>query len=55
MVRLAEHVGRMGEKRDEYRVFVGKREGKRPVGITKRRLQDHVKINLKKKIYIVTC
>jgi hypothetical protein len=34
-VRWAGHVARMGEKRNAYRVLVGKREGKTPVGIGK--------------------
>jgi hypothetical protein len=29
---LAGHVGRMGEKRNAYRLLVGKPEGKRPLG-----------------------
>ena len=33
-MRWAEHVGRMGEKRDVYRVLVGKPEGKRQLGRT---------------------
>jgi hypothetical protein len=31
-VRQAEHVTRIGEKRKAYRIFVGKPEGKRPIG-----------------------
>jgi len=33
----AEHVARMGEERGTYRVFVGKPEGKRPLGRPRRR------------------
>jgi hypothetical protein len=33
----AGHVARMGEKRDVYRLLVGKPEGKRPVGRQRRR------------------
>jgi hypothetical protein len=29
----AGHVARMGEKRNEYKISVGKPEGKRPLGI----------------------
>ena len=35
-MRLAGYVARMGERRDAYRVFVGKSEGKRPPGIPRR-------------------
>jgi hypothetical protein len=31
-MRWAGHVSRMGEKRNAYRLFVGKPEGKRPLG-----------------------
>jgi hypothetical protein len=31
-MRWAGHVARMGEKRDTYRILVGKSEGKRPLG-----------------------
>jgi hypothetical protein len=31
-MRWAEHVARMGEKRNEYKILVGKPEGKRPLG-----------------------
>ena len=35
-----------GGKRDVYRVFVGKPEGKRPLGRHRRRWQDNTKIDL---------
>jgi hypothetical protein len=31
-MRWAEHVARMGEKRNVYRLLLGKPEGKRPLG-----------------------
>jgi hypothetical protein len=34
-MRYAGHVARMGEKKNEYRILVGKQEGKRPLGKTK--------------------
>jgi hypothetical protein len=37
MMRWAGHVARMGEKRNEYRLLVGKPEGKRPLGRLRRR------------------
>jgi hypothetical protein len=36
-MRWAGHVARMGEGRNEYRVLVGKPEGKRPLGRPRRR------------------
>ena len=36
-MRWAGHVARMGEKRGAYRVLVGKPEGKRPLGRSRRR------------------
>jgi len=37
----------MGEKRGVYRVLVGKPKGKRPVGKSRRRWEDNIKIDLK--------
>ena len=37
----------MGERRGAYRVLVGKPEGKRPLGRTRGRWEDNIKINLK--------
>ena len=45
-MRLAGHVARMGERRDVYRVLVGKPEGKRPLGRSRRRWKDNIKIDL---------
>jgi hypothetical protein len=39
-------VARMGEGRIVYRVFVGKPEGKRPVGRSRRRWEDNIKLHL---------
>jgi hypothetical protein len=36
----------MGEKRNVYRLFVGKPEGKRSLGRTRRRWIDNIKIDL---------
>jgi hypothetical protein len=36
----------MGEVRDVYRVLVGKPEGKRPLGRTRRRWEDNIKMDL---------
>jgi hypothetical protein len=40
------HVTRMGEGRGVYRVFVGKPEGKRPLGRPRYRWKDNIKIDL---------
>ena len=36
----------MGENRDVHRVLVGKPEGKRPLGTSRRRWEDNIKIDL---------
>jgi hypothetical protein len=36
----------MGEKRNAYRLLVGKPEGKRPLGRPRRRWVDNIKIDL---------
>jgi hypothetical protein len=45
-VRWAGHVAQMGEKRNAYRILVGKLEGKRPLGRPRRRWVDNIKIDL---------
>jgi hypothetical protein len=45
-MRLAGQVGRMGEKRNAYRIFMGKPEGKRPLGRPTRTWMDNIKIDL---------
>jgi hypothetical protein len=42
----AGHVARMGEKRNAYRILVGKPEGKRPLGRQRRRWVDNIRIDL---------
>jgi hypothetical protein len=46
-MRWAGHVARMGEGRDVYRVLVGRPEGKRPLGISRRRWEDNIKVDLR--------
>jgi hypothetical protein len=41
-MRWAGHVARMGEKRNEFRILVGKPEGKRPLGRPRRRWVDNM-------------
>ena len=45
-MRRAEHVARMGEEREAYRVLVGKPEGKRPLGRPRRRWVDNIRMHL---------
>jgi hypothetical protein len=40
------HVARMGEKRNAYRLLVGKPEGKRPLGRPRRRWVDNIRMDL---------
>jgi hypothetical protein len=44
-MRWEEHVARMREKRNAYRILVGKPEGKRPLGKPGRRWVDNIKID----------
>jgi hypothetical protein len=44
-MRWAGHVARMGEKRNVYRLLVGKPEGRRPLGRPRRRWRDNNKID----------
>jgi hypothetical protein len=46
-MRWAGHVARMGEKRNAYRILVGKLEGKRPLRGPRRRWVDNIKMNLR--------
>jgi hypothetical protein len=41
------HVARMGEKRNVYRILVGKPEGKRPLGRPRRKWVDNTKLDLR--------
>ena len=45
-MRWAGHVARMGEGIGVYRVLVGKPEGKRPLGRSRRRWEDNIKMDL---------
>jgi hypothetical protein len=47
-VRWAGHVAQVGEKRNAYRILVGKPEGKRPLGRPRHRWVDNIKIDLKR-------
>jgi len=45
-MRWAGHVARMGEERGAYMVLVGKPEGKRPLGRSRRRWLDNIGMDL---------
>jgi hypothetical protein len=47
-MRWAGHVARMREKRNAYRIFVGKSEGKSPLGRSRRRWVDNIKMDLER-------
>jgi hypothetical protein len=46
-MRLAGYVVRMGEKRNAYRILVGKPELRRPLGRPRRRWVDNITIDLR--------
>jgi len=45
-MRWARHVARMEERRSVYRIFVGKPEGRRPLGRPKRGWENNIKMDL---------
>jgi hypothetical protein len=45
-MRWAGHVARMGEKRNAYRLLIGKSEEKRPLGRPRRRWVDNIRMDL---------
>jgi hypothetical protein len=53
-MRWAGHVARIGETRNSYRILVGKPEGKRPLGRSRRRWVDNIKIDLKRDRIVCT-
>jgi hypothetical protein len=46
-MRWAGHVAQMGEKRNAYRILVGKPEGKRQLRRSRRRWEDNIRMNLR--------
>jgi hypothetical protein len=54
-MRWAGHVARMGEKRNAYRILVGKPEGKRPLGRPRHRWMDNMKMDLREVGWDVVC
>jgi hypothetical protein len=47
-MRWTGHVARRGERREVYRVLVGKFEGKRPLRRPRHRWEDNIKMDLQK-------
>jgi hypothetical protein len=45
-MRWSGHVARMGDKRNAYRLLVGKPEGRRPLGRPRRRRLDNIRMDL---------
>jgi hypothetical protein len=45
-IRWAGHVARMSEKRNAYRLLVGKPEGRMPLGRPRRRWLDNIRMDL---------
>jgi hypothetical protein len=48
-MRWPGQVARMGEKRNAYRILVGKQEGKKPQGRPRRRWMDNIKMDHREK------
>jgi hypothetical protein len=46
-MRWAGHIARTREKRNAYRILVGKLEGKRPLARPRRRRVDNIKMDLR--------
>jgi hypothetical protein len=46
-MRWAGHVTRVGEKRNPYKILIGKRDGKRPLKRRRHRWEDNIRIDLK--------
>jgi hypothetical protein len=47
-MRWAGHLARIGEKRNAYKLLVGKPEGERPLGRPRRRWMDNIRIILER-------
>jgi hypothetical protein len=46
-MRWTGYVAPMGEKKNVYRILVGKPEGKRPLGRPRRRWEDNIRMDLR--------
>jgi hypothetical protein len=47
VMRWAGHVAQMGEKRNAYRILVGKQELKKPLGRPRRKWVDNIQMDLR--------
>jgi hypothetical protein len=45
-MRWAGHVARVGGGKSAYRILVGRPEGRRPLGRSRHRLEDNIKMDL---------
>jgi hypothetical protein len=50
-MRWARQVARMGEKRNTYRILVGKPEGKRSLERPRRRWEDNIRMDLREIVW----
>jgi hypothetical protein len=46
-MKLARHIVRRGKKRNSYSIFIGKRQGKRPLGRPRSRWEDNIRMDLR--------
>jgi hypothetical protein len=51
-MRWVGHAARIGEKRNAYRILLGKPEGKRPLGRPRGRCVDNIKMDLRERGFI---
>jgi hypothetical protein len=49
-MRWEEHVARMGEMKNAYNIFVGKPEGKKPLGRPRRRWENNIRMDLRESV-----
>jgi hypothetical protein len=50
-MRWAGHVAYMGEKKNAYKILIGKPERKRPLGRSRSRWQDSIRMDLSEKLW----
>jgi len=51
IMRRIGHVARLGDRRDEYRVFVGRTYGMRSLGRTRHRWEGNIKMKLQEVVW----
>jgi hypothetical protein len=47
-MRWVEHVARMGEIRNAFKILVWKPKGKKPLGTPRHRWEDNIRMNIRK-------